>query len=120
MIRKIIYLAFIAITMSCSSSHYLTVASMRGVICDGESGCLTPCYLVKSGDTNWRLEFIDNFPYEEGYEYKIEVDGNSEDRYVYDRTVSKTKKTSEGVNEWDIWNKEWGSNTPCEIRYIKK
>lgn len=104
----------------CSSDKLLVVASMRGAICDGESNCLFPCYLVKeTGDAQWSymaLDKLQGFPYEWGHEYVIKISKDGE----YEGIESKTKKTSEGVDPLDIYDESWGYNTPCEQRYERQ
>lgn len=100
----------------CTSYRHFTVASMRGVICDGESGCLLPCCILKEhGESEWFTDFVHGFTPEEGYEYEIETD----DDYNLVHIDKKVKKTSSGVSEWQIYDPAWGYNTPCEERYKK-
>ena len=58
---------------------------------------------------------LEGFPYELGYEYKIIVNSDG----VYDRTISKTKKDSEGPFPTMIFDESWGWNTPCRDVYEK-
>ena len=59
---------------------------------------------------------LKGLPYELGYEYKIIVNSDG----VYDRTVSETKKDSEGPFPTRIFDESWGWNTRCEDVYEKE
>lgn len=79
----------------CATVHHWTIASVRGVICDGESGNLLPGNLYKEdGKGKWHFTFpIEGFNFVEGYEYRIVLDEDLK----FDHIESKVKKASEGV-----------------------
>lgn len=118
--KNILFIPILLFLASCSSSRVLTIASKYGTICDGESGCICRSYFVKeSNNSSWQLMDLlelKGFPYELGYEYKIIVNSDG----VYDHTVSKTKKDSEGPFPTRIFDESWGWNTRCEDVYEKE
>lgn len=106
----IISLVVIALlTGACKSNQTietLTIASERG---DCVGVAPMKCLMVKKqGGDNWEFLYqeIEGLTYEPGYEYVVEVvkqevenpaADQSSIRYILDKVVSKTQKTSEGI-----------------------
>ena len=73
--------------------------------------------IYKTQDSqNWYVMYpLKGFPYEQGYEYVIKVSGDAANTWEYEGTVSKEKKTSEGVSPYIVWDETWTEySTPCE------
>lgn len=109
---KLMIISVMAIALflgSCSSSQKLetiTIASQRG---DCVGVAPMKCLLIKrQGQTDWEFLYqeIEGLSYEPGYEYVVEVlkqtienpaADQSSQRYILEKVVSKTEKTSEGL-----------------------
>lgn len=124
--KKFLFAALLAMLVcSCSTAdvRYITIASERGYMCDGESGMLNPCFLVKDrkGD-NWDLEYGLEFNgYERGYEFEVEAEEidkiPQEKWYRITHIISKKKKTSANLPN-RLYDENWPRMT-CEEFYKK-
>lgn len=117
--KKFIYTLAASILCGCSSTEtsLVTIASQYGAMCDGESSALCKMLIYKTQDNqNWYVTYpLKGFPYEQGYEYVIKVSGDAANTWEYEGTVSKKKKTSEGVSPYIVWDETWTEHsTPCE------
>lgn len=102
-------MAIVLLLSSCKSTRNLetiTIASERG---DCMGVAPMRCLLIKrQGQAQWEFLYqeVEGLNYEPGYEYVVEVlkqtidnpaADQSSQRYILEKVVSKTQKTSEGI-----------------------
>lgn len=112
--KTVLFIMLLLMTMGCSDTSItvLTVASVRGYTCDGESGIITPCLLVKAEtEKDWICASIEGLHYELGYEYIVEV-AEEAGSLELKKVVSKTRTESADLPFY-VYDETWPPRLPC-------
>ncbi|KXB83662.1 hypothetical protein HMPREF3034_01057 [Prevotella sp. DNF00663] len=97
------------------------MASQCTFYCEGESNLFFCEYIVKyEGQQSWTTtQYIENFEYEPGYEYRLDVSQSKDGTFAVKRVLSKEKKESENMGTYRKYDFSWPKLLDCNTLYDK-